>query len=171
MTNDPAALQDLMAQAGPVLDLARVTAYEGEHAWSLVFDDEYGSSIDAEWDSAAERLVLTASVATVPESARLRAYELLLQYNYLWNEHGGVRAALADPAGDVALLFDLPLTGLDLPRLCEVLTNLHAVAGGCRSVLGAAAEAASAARVPASGIHAAPGQGQGSAALPPMIRV
>lgn len=141
MTDDSSAFQNLMAQVGPALELARVTAYAEDDAWSLVFDDEIGSTIDAEWNESTESVVLTAEVATVPAPARARAFEALLQYNYFWSEHGGVRTALANSSGDVVLLFDLPLAGLDLPRLCEVLSNLNKIAASCRTVLTAVAEA------------------------------
>ena len=172
MIDDPAALQDLMRQVGPTLDLARVTAYEGNQAWRLVFDDEHGSVIDAEWDSHAGRVVFTAEVATVPETARASAFELLLTYNYLWSAHGGVRAAVTGPAGDVVLLFDLALEGLDLPRLCEVLGNMHAIARSCRAVLEALADSAGAPETAHVGGHAASAaRGSDSAFSPLMIRV
>lgn len=172
MYNDPAALQRLVAQAGPALDLARVTAYEGDHAWSLVFDDGRGSTIDVEWDSVAERAMFTAEVSIIPAGARLPAFELLLQYNYLWGEHGGVRTALTGSEGDVVLLFDLPLADLDLPRLCEVLSNLHAIAASFRTVLARVNPSAAGAGTTVSGDQTdGLAQGNGSAFPPHMIRV
>jgi hypothetical protein len=172
MTDDSAAFQNLMAQVGPTLELARVTAYADDNACSLVFDDDAGRTIDAEWNASTESVVLTAEVTTVPTAARARAFEVLLQYNYLWSEHGGVRTALANASGDVVLLFDLPLAGLDLARLCEVLTNLNAIAASCRTVLAAVAEASGGADGLGRGgdFGGTPEQGN-SAFSPLMIRV
>jgi hypothetical protein len=130
-------IHDLVAQIGPVIDLAQVTAFPDDAAWRMVFDAT--TWIDMEYDDAAARLVFTGTVGPVDEGARPRTYEALLRYAYLWTEHGGVRAALDGTPGNVVLMFEMPATDVDLPRLCQVLQNLRTVIDGWREVLPAIA--------------------------------
>lgn len=127
-------VHDLMAQIGPVLDLAQVTEFAADDAWTLVFDD--GQRVYAEFDDAGQRLVLTAEVSAVEEHTRARACEALLRWNYLWGSHGGVRAALDGAPGKVVLLLDLPLSGLELPQLCGVVRALGETADRWRDAFG-----------------------------------
>jgi hypothetical protein len=88
-----------------------------------------------EYDEPGARLVLTGTVGAVAEHARARAYEALLQYTYIWPEHGGVRAALDGPQGMVVLMLELPLAGLEISRLSSVLQNFRGVIEGWRGIL------------------------------------
>lgn len=128
------AIHDLIAQIGPILDLAQVTAFPEDACWRAVFDA--ATWIDVEYEAAGDRLVLTATVGPVEESARQRSYEALLRYNYIWTEHGGVRGALDGTPGNVVLMIEMPAAGVDLPRLCQVLQNFKVVVEGWRELLG-----------------------------------
>jgi len=127
------AIHDLIAQIGPILDLAQVTVFPEDSCWRAVFDA--ATWIDVEYEAAGDRLVLTGTVGPVEESARQRSYEALLRYTYIWTEHGGVRAALDGTPGNVVLMVELPAAGVDLPRLCQVLQNFRGVVGGWRELL------------------------------------
>lgn len=149
--NSTQAIHELMVEIGPILDLQQVTEYAEDSAWLLVCDDE--TRIDAEYDQANERLMLTGDVAVVAEHARAKVYEALLQYNYLWTEHGGVRAALDASQGMVVLMFELQVAALDISRLSSVLLNVREVVEGWRRILASIEAGGDGADV----IHPAPG--------------
>lgn len=129
------AMRDLMVRVAPTLDLKHVTEYAEALAWALVFADEM--RIDAEYDDANHRLILTGDGAAIPELARERAYETLLSYGYLWTEHGGVRAALDASTRTVVLMIELSAEELDVSRLAAVLHNFRGTIEGWRGVLAA----------------------------------
>jgi hypothetical protein len=140
------AVHELMLQVGPVLDLEQVTEFAEDHAWRLVFDA--ATAIDIEYDSYADRLVLTADVAPVELHAREKTFEAMLRYNYLWTEHGGVRAALDGAPGRAVLMIEMPASGLEMTRICAVLKNFSAVVEGWRGVLASIATAGGASDAP-----------------------
>ena len=127
------AIHELMAQAGPILDLLQVTEYADDRAWTLVFAED--SRVDVEYDETGDRLVLTSEIGTIPQGAREKAYEALLHYNYIWPVHGGVRSAVEPATGGVVLMIDLAAGDLEISRLASVLQNFRTVADGWRGVL------------------------------------
>jgi len=118
------AIGDLMARVGPLLDLHQITAFPEDLSWALFFDES--TRLDVDYDEARSRAVVEGVVGAVEEHARLRVHTMLLQYNYLWRQHGGVRAALEGAPGDLVLLLDLP-PNVDLPTLCGILQNFRNV--------------------------------------------
>jgi len=127
------AVQGIMMRVGTTLDLQQVTEFAEDGAWSLIFDAT--TTIDAEYDEARQRVIFTGDIGAVPAQARERALELLLQYSYLWPEHGGVRAALDGPSGHAVLMVDLAAQDIELTRFCDALSNFRAVVDGWRNVL------------------------------------
>jgi hypothetical protein len=126
-------VHELIAQVGPVLDLRQVTEFAEDRTWCLVFDASTG--IDVDYDERGDRLVLTANVAAVAGHAQAKSFEALLRYNYLWTEHGGVRAALDGSPGNVVLMIETPASGLEISKLCNILQGFRAAVEGWRGVL------------------------------------
>jgi hypothetical protein len=58
------ALQQVMAEAGPVLELAEVMAFPDQSLFTLVFDD--GEVVEIEYDEAYGRVLVSHEVADVP---------------------------------------------------------------------------------------------------------
>ena len=87
------------------------------------------------------RLWLSTEVCE-PPGERLALYELILQYNARWKETGGVRLALDGPEGSVVLAYDMPLAGLDLPRLQTVIRNFRDTLDGWRKIVAASGQTA-----------------------------
>src|SRR5437868_12105859 len=104
------SIHDLVAQIGGMLDVEAVMEFEQERAWMVAFDP--GTRIDLEYEDESQRLMLTGNVAGVEQHLRAKAYEALLQYTFLWTEHGGVRAAI-DPTQDVVVLM-VEVSAIDL---------------------------------------------------------
>ncbi len=112
----------LVAETAGMLQAGRVKACEERDAWLLALDGE--TMLDIEFDSVEDRLIITGDVCEVAEPARPLVYEMLLQYNYLWTETGGVRMALGGGPGNVVMMFELPAVGLQPSRLCHALNNM-----------------------------------------------
>jgi hypothetical protein len=127
------AVHDLIAQVGPVLDLQQVTEFAEDQAWCLVFDTS--TRVDVDYDEHGDRLVLTANVATVEAHAQAKSFEALLRYNYLWTQHGGVRAALDGAPGNVVVMIETPASGLEISKLCSIVQGFRATVDGWRGVL------------------------------------
>lgn len=125
-------VEALMREIGPQLGLMEVTEFAERGTWTLVVDE--ATVLFADYDDTHARLMLSAEIGEPAEAGRLRLYELLLRYNDAWRETGGGRMAL-DPAGAVVLLVDLPVAGLDLPRLQATIGGFVEALGAWREVL------------------------------------
>jgi hypothetical protein len=126
-------------EAAELLGAQSATTQEATGVWRLVLDAD--AVIDIEFNPHAGTIVLQADVASVPRAARLQVYELLLQYNYLWLQSGGIRMALASLPGPVAMMLELPLADLDVSRVCGALTSVAQTRRTWRDVLLATAAA------------------------------
>ncbi len=126
-------VQALIAETAPLLELASVTAYDDRDAWLLAFDDE--TMLDIEHDAVEDRLVIAGGIWVVADAARLAVYEMLLQYNYLWTETGGLRMALDGLPGQVVLMFELPVSGIGASRLSRVLDKMAGIQRTWRQAL------------------------------------
>jgi len=127
----------LMAQIGPVLELAEVLEQAERHAWTLV--DQDATVLFAEFLPAEAMLFLSAEAGAPPPEHRAGLYHLMLQYNARWQETGGVRLALDGPDGAVVQAYTMPVADLDLARLCTVIRNFRANLGGWRTIIADAA--------------------------------
>jgi hypothetical protein len=116
----------LLDEALHALNLPAGAAYPGEtHAWHIALDESSG--LDIEYDDAQDRFVITADVGKVAPSTRLASYGILLQYNHLWSETGGVRMALDGSTDQVLAMLDAPLAQLDASRFAAVLASMASV--------------------------------------------
>jgi hypothetical protein len=140
------AVHDLIARVGPALDLQQVIEFTEDRSWHLVFDAS--TTIDVDYDEGGDRLMLTANVAALAADAREKSFGALLRYNYLWTEHGGVRAALDGSPGNVVLMIETPASGLEISRLCNILQNFRNVVEGWRVVLASIASGGAVSNAP-----------------------
>ena len=121
----PAAL---LAEVAPILGLDALVQHDGDDgvSWDLMFDDSL--LVEAFHEEATNKLVLTTHVGTPDEDRAAQLHRLLLQYNYLWRDTSGTRMALEPPDGNIVMIYDLPLAGLDGVTLRNVLQNFSAAA-------------------------------------------
>ena len=127
------AIEHLMLDIGPLMDLGKVAAYRGRHAWQLAFDGD--TTFDAVYDPMLTRLVLSGDIGEVPERERLPIYEILLEYNAEWTISGGVRMALKGPNRRLMMFLDLPAANLEANTLADALTNLARTQSTWRKIL------------------------------------
>jgi hypothetical protein len=125
----------LLKELGPALELGEIFEQPGGAGWGLVTQDGVPMYLDYKDDD--DRLWLSGEVSTPRPEDRAGLYPLMLQYNAQWQKTGGVRLALDGPDGAVVLAHDVPVAGLDLPRLCAVIGNLQDMINGWRKVIAA----------------------------------
>ena len=119
-------LHQLMCEIGPALDLDEVIEQAGHAVWVLAFPE--GAVIEAEYDEAGGgRLLLSMELGEPEPGAAADWHRVLLQYNALWRQTGGVRMALSGTV--VVQALELAVPGLTLPVLADALSGLrtHAV--------------------------------------------
>ena len=131
MTAAQAARRTLV-EAAQLLDFQWLD-YADSDAWRLVADG--GTAFDVEHDEGSGRLVIQSDIGTVSDAACTRVYEILLQYNYLWSQTGGIRMALDGPAGQVVMMFDVQTADLEVSALCGMLTRMSRLQKAWREIL------------------------------------
>jgi hypothetical protein len=128
---------ELMKQIGPLLDLLEVNASTEEPHWTMAWGD--GTVVSADYDPEDHRVTLTADVGVMPEDKPATA-ELLLQFNGLWHQTGGLRMGTMD--GHILQLYDFFAVDLDLPTLSGILTGFVEKARAWEELLASSATAA-----------------------------
>ena len=111
----------LMSEIGPIMEFSSVLKVEDEDRWVLNLDG--ANVIVAEYFAEDDRLFLTSDAGVPPPEARLACYELLLAYNSMWRDSGGMRMALDREDGSVLQICDVAGAGLNGEALRLVLEN------------------------------------------------
>jgi hypothetical protein len=96
--------------------------------------------IEAEQDGDRAMLVLTVSLGSPPPEEEAATHSLLLQTNALWRDTGAIRMGLDGPDGEVVLMSDVPLKGLDVDGLGLRLHRFTDAALGWREVIAQTAD-------------------------------
>lgn len=119
--SDAKTAQHLLEELAEVLDPVAILADAEEDAWAIQLDDE--TIVELVLDPERRVVVFSADLGPLPEAGAAAASDLLLRFAYLWQQTGGVRAAL-DEDGDAVLVTEAGLAGLDLPQLQNILGRL-----------------------------------------------
>jgi hypothetical protein len=125
-------IQELLCEAASLLGVGSLTAYDSAPAWRLARD---GTDFRVEHDPEHDSIVISAAVGAVADAARTRTYQMLLQYNNLWPQTGGVRMALDGPQRTVVMILELGTACLSAARLARVISNMAGVHAGWRDLL------------------------------------
>ncbi|MBT2321764.1 type III secretion system chaperone [Variovorax paradoxus] len=118
-----ATRQLIMEMAPNAIEIEEIQE-SGGGTWGFGFSDE--SVMTAEWAEMPDRLVLTFFLGEPPEEYRLAACELLLSFNQMSAETGGVRGGMASD-GNFALIYDVPAAPLTEVEFREIVMNLAAL--------------------------------------------
>lgn len=94
----------------------------GPDRWVVGYED---ASVVAEYDAERDCIVLSGDLGIPPEERKHDVHELLLRYNLLRRDTGGLAAAL-DADGEAQLLADVTADGIDERGLAAMLGNLCA---------------------------------------------
>ena len=114
-------VQVLMSEIGPILELRGILEMTDGDRWVLDLDGEH--AIVVEYRPADDRLFFTAEVGIPAPEARPVCYELLLAYNAMWRETGGVRMAVNGEDGAVLQIADITAGDIDSAALSAILEN------------------------------------------------
>jgi hypothetical protein len=117
------AIQTLMKELGPQTGNIDAVVQNGDKTWAIQFDSD--AVVFLEWDEQPPRLVLSTELGKIGEAREIEVLRLLLSYNLLWRDTGGVKAALGGPEGAAMLLYECHADSLTLEVLQTVLENFR----------------------------------------------
>lgn len=117
--SDTQLVHEVMSQIGPILDLAEVNESTEIPVWTLVWDD--GTLVLAEYDEETRRITLSADVGAVPETGFMEFASMLLQYNGLRQQTGGI--SMGTTEGRVLQMYDMSVTDLEVTALAGILAS------------------------------------------------
>jgi hypothetical protein len=123
--NAPEWIGHTVDEARLALRLPPATACERGGTWHVAFDD--ATCFDIQYDERGRRIMITGNVGIVAEPARAQIYPTLLQYNFIWQQTGGVRMALDPATEQVVAMFELPASGLGPSHLSQALSSMAGV--------------------------------------------
>ncbi len=126
-------VHNLMQEIEPQLELAEVTESEEGNAWLLVVNED--TIIDVYYDNEFKRLLFSGEIGAPLDHTRYNFYETILQYNYLWEETGGIRIALDGPSGNAVMMFDISLSDLDMVMLQTIILNFSETLTSWRKIM------------------------------------
>jgi len=127
------AIQMLMQELGPHTPIVDAVVQHGEKTWAVQFDDE--SIVLVEWDGEPERLIFSTDLGDAAEERRIEVYQLLLSYNLLWRESGGLKTALGGPDGGAMLLYEWRSEQATLMEMQTALDNFNRIAAMWRNYI------------------------------------
>lgn len=128
---DAKLVHDVMSQIGPLLDLAEVQEHKEMPLWTLEWDD--GTEVLAEFDEEDGRLMLVADVGAMPETDAVKYAMILLQFNGLWHQSGGMRMGVNE--GRILQMYDLFASDLELSAFSLLLTQFAEKAAAWTKIL------------------------------------
>src|SRR6185503_5079358 len=102
----------LIVEAVAFDDAVATVVRTADDSWVVRFE-----TVDVEIgvDADRKRLILVTTLGVPAADRRLAVLEVLMAYNFLVRETGGVRVAMTGVAGDIVQMVDIGLDGL-LPR-------------------------------------------------------
>ena len=120
--SNKAHAERLFNELGPLLEPLIITYDADEAHWVVVIDET--NRIDIVYDEANERFVFALDLGDVPDEAAGTVHELLLRFSFVWDQTGGLHAAL-DDEGRAVLMYKHPARDLDVQTLQALLRGLH----------------------------------------------
>lgn len=113
-------IQSLMAEVGPLLPaIMEIHKAEDESSWAIQWEDETVVVID--WVEEFRYLSFQTEIGVWPSEGQIEFAKIVLQFNGLWNETGGVCLGLFEDM--VVMNYSLPIEGLEISAFCDVLTG------------------------------------------------
>jgi len=110
----------LLSELGPSLDLNRITNHD-DQIWTLIFDDE--QEIDIQYLESQETLLISSAMTVDERDNEQQLFKLLLEYNFLYKDTGGVQFALNPGNSDVILQVSTQLN-VDISQLANLILQL-----------------------------------------------
>lgn len=130
---DVQELHDIFAAVGKRLDVGEVVAFEDRSYWRIRVTEEMGISVFAH--DEGRRLMFESLVLQMRPEDVSRFFQLMLQFNYLWDETGGVRFAIEPTENLIVLQYELPTDQADEDTVATVLNNLDTLTMRWRNII------------------------------------
>lgn len=116
-------LNCLMAEIGPIVDAESVISF-GNDRWAVHMET---GRVDVRHLDSQSKFVLESSLGKPWLDNTAFLSELVLTYNYLYEEHGGARIAQISPEIGWVLLFDVFTRGITSNELGEAIMRFYLV--------------------------------------------
>lgn len=116
----------LFEELGPRLNPVAVAQDPEEPAWTVFLDKDV--RVDAHLDVDRDSVSFMIGLGRPPTETAAKVHEVLLRFNMLRDETGGLVAALAAD-GEIVLGCDRHASGMDAPRLDAIVAALGEVHG------------------------------------------
>jgi len=126
-------IQRVMTELGPVDDAIGLIDQLGDDQWLVVYDDD--TAVEIECDETGNKLVFSMSLGPVSDQRKKLLHEVMLTWNYLYHDTGGMRLAVEGAEGNVVLLVDLCHLDIDVGTLAGFLEAFVETGRGWREVL------------------------------------
>jgi hypothetical protein len=127
-------LNHLLDELGPTTEEVVLIEQVAPDAWLLAMG-EGDAAIAVRLDEATGIATLSCELGRPQETVRERVYEALLTYNGLAGLHGGIRMALREAGGPVLQEFDVPLRGLELATLRQIVQDFTRKASAWEEII------------------------------------
>jgi hypothetical protein len=122
MSIDLERAQILMSELASGMPEEGTVSQVDESLWTVRFEDS--SALLVQWANTPARLVLSATLGRAQAEQQPALYEILLSYNLLWQETGGVRIGMDGPQGELTMIYDFFADLLSPSTLRTVVLNL-----------------------------------------------
>ncbi|MBI1247974.1 hypothetical protein GC197_09060 [bacterium] len=128
-------IQQLFEEIGPATNEIEGVFRVDEFEWSVFFSED--CYVDFEFDEAQQKLVLFADLGLPPAECRAKTFEVMLAYNALRKETGGLVISLTGSTDEDELVqsFELNASELNLTTLQNVVLNFNQKAEFWRDVI------------------------------------
>lgn len=117
----PDDISIIMTEVGPLDENILAVLRTGDESWAIRFE---AVDVEAEFDPAGGRLMLSTTVGVPPPPRAATVYETLLTYSTAWRETGGVRMGLSRPGGELVQMADIVAADITPALVVTMAVNL-----------------------------------------------
>ncbi|ELB2151581.1 type III secretion system chaperone [Vibrio parahaemolyticus] len=118
---DTGKINILLAELGDSLNLERVTEFEYQ-MWSLCFSED--NAIDVQFVQEKNEVLVSKSLVVEKDILTADKLQVLLEYNFLYRETGGVQFCINPTTKDI--LLQIAITAdTEISQLANVISQLN----------------------------------------------
>ncbi|WP_273975511.1 type III secretion system chaperone [Vibrio parahaemolyticus] len=118
---DTGKINILLAELGESLNLERVTEFERQ-MWSLCFSED--NAIDVQFVQEKNEVLVSKSLVVEKDILTADKLQVLLEYNFLYRETGGVQFCINPTTKDI--LLQIAITAdTEISQLANVISQLN----------------------------------------------
>ncbi|HCE2679316.1 type III secretion system chaperone [Vibrio parahaemolyticus] len=118
---DTGKINILLAELGDSLNLERVTEFEHQ-MWSLCFSED--NAIDVQFVQEKNEVLVSKSLVVEKDIFTADKFQVLLEYNFLYRETGGVQFCINPTTKDI--LLQIAITAdTEISQLANVISQLN----------------------------------------------